>query len=137
VERLRWVTGAAGRKGRMDVTIGTIVIDCNDPQRLADFWCAAMGRRASHDEGSPYTSLKDTRGREPELVLQKVPEPKSCKNRVHFDLYAPDADAEAARLVAVGATLQTTHREQGDRWFVMQDPEGNEFCVIPSDREKT
>ncbi len=118
----------------MDVKIGTIVIDSNDPERLARFWGKVTGRRARHEDGSPYTSLSDPRGREPELVLQKVSEPKVGKNRVHFDLYAQNVDAAAERLVAAGATLQSTQHDHGGTWLVMQDPDGNEFCIIPVDQ---
>jgi hypothetical protein len=56
-----------------------------------------------------------------------VPEPKTAKNRMHFDLRAPDGDvaAEVDRLAALGATVL----RRGEDLTVMQDPEGNEFCV--------
>jgi hypothetical protein len=56
----------------------------------------------------------------------RVPEPKTAKNRMHFDLRAPDSvAAEVARLESLGATVQ----RRGDELTVMLDPEGNEFCV--------
>jgi len=56
----------------------------------------------------------------------RVPEPKTAKNRMHFDLRAPGAvEAEVGRLEALGATVV----RRGDDLTVMQDPEGNEFCV--------
>ena len=56
----------------------------------------------------------------------RVPEPKAAKNRIHFDLRAPGAIAdEVARLRGLGATVV----REGDDLVVMQDPEGNEFCV--------
>ena len=66
----------------------------------------------------------------PQLLLQRVPEPKSGKNKVHIDLAGQDLDAEVARLVSLGATPGERHR-LGDiaEWNVMADPDGNEFCI--------
>jgi predicted enzyme related to lactoylglutathione lyase len=58
-----------------------------------------------------------------------VPEPKRAKNRVHLDLVNPDP-AAVDQLVTLGATVVGEHRlAGGHRWTVMQDPEGNEFCI--------
>jgi glyoxalase superfamily protein len=67
----------------------------------------------------------------PVLSLQRVPEPKAGKNRLHLDLLVVDADGEVARLQALGATVLPpgTREEFGQRWFVLADPEGNELCV--------
>ena len=62
----------------------------------------------------------------------RVPEPKTAKNRMHLDLTAPDPEAEVARLVELGATRVADMEEWGDQWTVLQDPEGNEFCVAQS-----
>jgi predicted enzyme related to lactoylglutathione lyase len=65
------------------------------------------------------------------VLLQRVPEPKQAKNRMHLDLWVPDIEAEARRLVALGARRQSAKpvEELGSRWIVMADPEGNEFCL--------
>jgi predicted enzyme related to lactoylglutathione lyase len=65
------------------------------------------------------------------LLLQRLPEPKTAKNRMHFDIHTPDIEAEATRLVGLGATRlqQDTLSEHGTTWVLMHDPEGNEFCV--------
>jgi predicted enzyme related to lactoylglutathione lyase len=67
----------------------------------------------------------------PELVLQPVPEPKAGKNRMHLDLRVPQLEPELTRLTALGANVLTPEPidEDGSRWVVMTDPEGNEFCV--------
>ena len=66
-----------------------------------------------------------------EGATKEAMEAKVAKNRVHFDIETPDIDSEAARLESLGARrLDTEVREEhGTRWFVMADPEGNEFCV--------
>ena len=63
------------------------------------------------------------------MLFLKVPEGKTVKNRMHVDFRAPDREAEVARLVGLGATRGDTHNEFGLTWTVLQDPEGNEFCV--------
>ena len=67
----------------------------------------------------------------PDLVLQRVPEPKAGKNRMHLDLRVPTLEPELARLTVLGAEVLTPEPidEDGFRWVVMADPEGNEFCV--------
>jgi predicted enzyme related to lactoylglutathione lyase len=65
------------------------------------------------------------------ILLQRVAEPKQGKNRMHLDIKTPDVDGEVDRLVTLGAKrLSDAPMEQlGQRWVVMADPEGNEFCV--------
>ena len=58
-----------------------------------------------------------------------MPEGKTAKNRMHLDLTSDNRDAEVARLVNLGATEIDRHEEYGHAWTVMNDPEGNEFCV--------
>ena len=58
-----------------------------------------------------------------------MPEPKIAKNRKHVDLAAADRQAEVDRLIELGATRVSDVDEWGYQWTVMQDPEGNEFCV--------
>ena len=69
----------------------------------------------------------------PSMMFIRVPENKTSKNRMHLDLFAPDREAEAARLVELGATRGEDHDEYGVRWTVFTDPEGNEFCVATQD----
>lgn len=67
----------------------------------------------------------------PKLLLQRVPEAKSAKNRMHLDIHVVEIDAEAARLVGLGARRVSSSaiEEHGTRWHLMADPEGNELCV--------
>ena len=104
-----------------------IVVDCKDAEGLARFWIEALGysRRGS---GGQYVSIA---GDGPKIIFQRVDEPKSAKNRIHFDYSAPNIEAEAARLVSLGATRapEGLIEEFGIRWIRMLDPEGNEFCI--------
>jgi predicted enzyme related to lactoylglutathione lyase len=105
-----------------------ITLDCVDLDVTAAFWRAALGYRTEGVIEGRFVALG---GAGPALTLQRVAEPKTSKNRMHLDLLVADADAEVARLQALGATPRTpiARTEFGQRWFVMADPDGNEFCV--------
>jgi catechol 2,3-dioxygenase-like lactoylglutathione lyase family enzyme len=125
-----------------------LTVDCADPERLADFWSAAIGY-AKVDYSGHYAEHPEWIGRfaavrRPEeggpgpamLHFQAVPEPKEAKNRLHFDLISEDVSGEVLRLERLGATVMTQTNDFDDEWVVMADPEGNEFCVgwIPGTR---
>lgn len=105
-----------------------VTLDCVDLEVTAAFWQAALGYGRGHVIEGRYASLA---GDGPTLSLQRVPEAKTAKNRLHLDLLVADVDSEVARLRALGAgVLAPGAREEfGQRWFVLTDPEGNEFCV--------
>jgi Glyoxalase-like domain len=102
-------------------------------------WAGAM--EIPEERWGDVTALVDPEGVLPRLFFHKVPEPKSAKNRVHLDLNVGGGrqvdeqerrsrvDAAVDRLVGLGATKQREFNEQGERWIVMHDPEGNEFCL--------
>lgn len=110
-------------------TIG-LVLDCADPEALAAFWAAALGYVTLGSAGN-YVLLVAADGSQPKLLLQRVPEPKTVKNRMHLDIETADIHGEAARLEALGARRVTPEAmsEHGSSWVLMEDPEGNEFCV--------
>jgi predicted enzyme related to lactoylglutathione lyase len=108
-----------------------LVLDCADPDRLASFWSEALGYTNAGSVGQ-YVALMPPRGSgAPKLLLQRVSEPKVAKNRMHFDIEHPDIETEAARLTQLGArrVREDVRREHGTSWILMEDPEGNEFCV--------
>lgn len=109
----------------------SVVIDCQDPKALAQFWAPALGYRDVEWPHEPYVVLIGEKGLDgPLLLLQRVPEPKQGKNRLHIDVYADDIEAEANRLAKLGAKrISDPFHEHDARWIVMEDPEGNEFCV--------
>jgi predicted enzyme related to lactoylglutathione lyase len=109
-----------------------IVIDCADLDRSAAFWSAVLGYTASPAATGPYRSLEPESGAGIDVLLQRVPDVKGEKNRLHLDLRTPDLEAEVARVLALGATLLTSQPvvEDGWRWHILGDPDGNEFCVL-------
>jgi len=107
-----------------------MVLDSVDPEPLAEFWSAALGYELVGDAGN-YVLLVSAEPGQPKLLVQRVPEPKATKNRMHLDIETPDIETEAARLEALGATRLRgePQAEHGSTWVLMADPEGNEFCV--------
>ncbi len=141
------------------VTRFQVTFDSADPDALAEFWAAALGYIVQpppegyaswesflDEHGIAYTpgamsAVVDPDGAGPRLLFQRVPEPKTAKNRMHLDLNVSDVrrvgpaegrkrvDTEVQRLVGLGATAIGAYDKDGEYWTVMTDPEGNEFCV--------
>ena len=109
-----------------------VVIDCADLDRSAAFWAAALGYTREGAGGGRYRSLLPASGPGPEILLQRVPDGKQGKNRVHLDLRTRDLEPETERLLALGARRAGSQPvlESGWRWHVLADPDGNEFCVL-------
>ncbi|PRH79086.1 glyoxalase [Streptomyces solincola] len=103
-----------------------ITIDCGEPRTLAAWWARALDAEIAEDFDGEFVIV----GAQP-LVLgfQHVDEVRQTKNRVHVDFHTEDRAAEVARLVAMGATVVGEHSAGPLTWNVLQDPEGNEFCV--------
>jgi predicted enzyme related to lactoylglutathione lyase len=108
--------------------IGNVTFDCEHPPRVAEFWAAALGYQVK-EASEFFAEVVAPDGTRPNLLFIKVPEPRTGKNRVHVDLGSDDREGEIERLVGLGATRGETHTMAGITWTVLQDPEGNEFCV--------
>ena len=107
-----------------------LVLDCAQPQKLAAFWCAALGYR-EHYADAQLAVLVPSEGVASPLLLQRVPEPRTVKNRMHLDIVTAEIEAEVRRLEALGARRidDDTQSFGGTYWVRMADPEQNEFCV--------
>ncbi|WP_069385717.1 VOC family protein [Cellulosimicrobium cellulans] len=135
-----------------------VTFDCAEPRRVARFWCEVLGYVAApppdgaatwedHDRTLPpeerdtWAACSDPAGVGPRLFFQRVPEGKVVKNRVHLDVRVDTGlvgaerlavlEAECARLVALGAVRVRLLEADGEdeSCLVMQDVEGNEFCL--------
>ena len=109
-----------------------VVIDCSDLDRSAAFWSAVLGYTGGQPVTGPYRSLQPESGAGIDVLLQRVPDAKGQKNRLHLDLRTPDLDAEVGRVLDLGARLLTREpvTEDGWAWHILGDPDGNEFCVL-------
>src|SRR6188768_4040578 len=120
-----------------------VTFDCAEPERVARFWCDVLGYvvpPAPEDDGS-WSACGDPSGVGPRLYFQRVPEGKVVKNRMHLDVRVGTGlvgeerlatlEAECERLVALGAARVRVLLADDDNesCVVMQDIEGNEFCL--------
>lgn len=135
-----------------------VVGDCDDPHELATWWAealhwdvepqdedfiASMVEQGFANE-SDVTTFRGRRvwaagaaivhphGQFPRVLFQSVPEPKSVKNRVHWDLRRHEGTAspeDVERLITLGARRLGEGRQGPHSWVVLADPEGNEFCM--------
>ncbi len=112
----------------MPLVLSNITIDCADPIKLSAFWSKVLGRELDPGGTEHFCSI-GRRGPRPNYFFVRVPEGKTVKNRIHLDLTADDREAEIARVVKLGAKRVEDHQEWGAQWTVMQDIEGNEFCI--------
>ena len=129
------------------VTPFQVTFDCVQPVRVARFWCEVLGyvEEVDSDEpvldDSPWAACVDPTGVGPRLFFQRVPEGKVVKNRVHLDVRVGTGlvgeerlaalEAECARLMPLGAqrVRLLVADEENESCLVMQDVEGNEFCL--------
>ncbi len=112
----------------MPSVIKSVSFDAADALALARFWAAVFGSDVDEDSATDKAFVEAAGWGGPNIWFTRVPELKAAKNRMHFDLRAPGTvAAEVSRLEKLGATVVRNY----PRLTVMQDPEGNEFCVEP------
>ncbi|MEW9549615.1 VOC family protein [Nonomuraea sp. NPDC050783] len=122
------------------IEIHAVTVDAADPYEIASWWSRATGLPLGEDDhpGDEEVMLRTEQG--PYLLFIRVPEGKTAKNRLHFDVNGVDGrtrDEEVERLVGLGATIDADRRRpDGTGWVTMLDPEGNEFCVCRSQAER-
>jgi hypothetical protein len=115
----------------MTLAPDTLTFDCASPVTVATFWAAALGYEVEDDADDDGAFVRDPSGRTPGMFFQRVPEPKTAKNRLHLDVRPSGSmRAEVDRLLGLGATVRGFIEEGGSFWTQMRDPEGNEFCVL-------
>jgi hypothetical protein len=105
-----------------------LVVDAVDPPKIADWWADRTGGTVGTRDGAPFVWIEGAAGF-PYMfwVFHHVPEPKTVKNRVHWDVKLVDTTIDG--LVAAGAALLRP-KDDEIAWWVMADPEGNEFCAF-------
>ncbi|MBV9831252.1 MAG: VOC family protein [Marmoricola sp.] len=118
-----------------------VTFDCARPEGLAAFWCEVLGYDVTPGATDAAAACTDPTGVGPRLYFQRVPEGKVVKNRVHLDVRVGTGlvgeervsalEAEEARLLPLGAqrVQLLLADDENESCLVMQDPEGNEFCL--------
>ena len=116
----------------MSTRLTALCIDANDPLRLARFWASAL-HWDIHDENLEGIGLVPTDGPRFRFLFLPVHEPKSGKNRIHFDIVSESAVHQAEmvdQLLSLGAQHVDVGQPEDVDHVVLADPEGNEFCVV-------
>jgi predicted enzyme related to lactoylglutathione lyase len=118
----------------MSISVLAISFDAHDAAQLAQFWAQALHRSVNEGATKDFAAIgaDADSGLGVVLMFHQVPEGKTVKNRVHFDLQAADVLAEADRLTSLGAQQTRSLAENNNRWISLQDPEGNEFDLVAS-----
>jgi Glyoxalase-like domain len=106
-----------------------LVVDSADPAAQADWWAGVYGAEVTHHQPG-WSTVEQVPGMPIRTMdFNQVPEPKTVKNRIHWDVEA----AAVEPLIEIGATVLRPKGDDGLAWTVMADPEGNEFCVFTGD----
>lgn len=120
-----------GYRWHMMVRIAEIVVDTQDPDRAAEFWCAALGYRVLDRDPDGVAIAGDDSM--PTLLFIRTEDRKLHKNRLHIDVCpvaGSDRDEEVERLERLGARRIDVGQAPDATFVVMADPDGNEFCVL-------
>lgn len=132
--------GVMTDSGHHALEIHEITFDARDPHALAAFWAALLEREIRPgDMPQDDSVLVVSAPGQPGLLFLRVPEGKTAKNRIHFDLWPTSAkrDEQIERATGLGAVvLDDRRRADGTGWAVLADPEGNEFCIGRSAAER-
>jgi hypothetical protein len=107
-----------------DYRVYEVVVDAADPISIATWWAERYAANVCHDQDLAFSWIDQAPGMPWAMVFSGVPEPKTVKNRVHWDVWGETDD-----LLAAGARLIRA-RDDEIGWDVLADPEGNEFCVF-------
>ncbi len=139
-DRLPWTTFADPEGNQFCVFVDAdrspglkdVEVDSVDHAAIAAWWTDVWGGTLQHDLDDDYSYIEDVPGA-PFLAIDfaPVPEPKTVKNRLHWDVTLLDG-ATVDDLVVAGASVLAAPTSE-DRWTVMADPEGNEFCVFAAE----
>ncbi len=109
--------------------VGSIVIDCDDFDRMMNFWKEALHYTYREPPTNGWIILRDPNGRGPNVSINRTSEGHLDQYRLHLDLYTDDQEGEVKRLIALGATLRVPARPGAD-FVELADPDGNPFCVV-------
>jgi catechol 2,3-dioxygenase-like lactoylglutathione lyase family enzyme len=113
--------------------IGSIVIECSEFDKMLAFWQEALHYLPREPAKDGWVILRDPEGRNPNVSLDQDPEKRLGRNRLHLDLYTDNREGEVKRLLKIGATRHPQAYEPDDDFRVLEDPDGNLFCVVQKD----
>jgi catechol 2,3-dioxygenase-like lactoylglutathione lyase family enzyme len=119
------------------VAVGSIVMRCFEYARMFAFWQAALGYEVEHaDPNGGFVILRDPDGRGPNISIDQAAVRRSGKRSwLHLDLYTTNQESEVERLVALGASRYPWRYGSDPDYVVLEDPDGNLFCVVEVSEE--
>lgn len=112
------------------IRVGSIVTDCVKFDEMMAFWREALHYRPREPPSSGWVVLTDPDGRGPNLSFNRVKKKAPGRNNLHLDLYSDDREPEVERLVVLGARRHRQAYDPDDDFRVLEDPDGNLFCVV-------
>jgi len=113
------------------LTVGSVVIRVDDLAGEIAFWTAALDYAVREPTSDDFALLRPRRGPGVSVSLDAVAAPRVLPPRIHLDLYADDQQAEVRRLELLGARRVQWDKQPSDAdYVIMEDPEGNRFCVV-------
>ena len=110
--------------------IGSIVIHCCKFDKMVAFWQEALQYVPREPAKNGWVVLRDPTGGSPNLSLNQTSKPRTSRSRLHLDLYTDNQETEVKRLIAAGATRYPWRYRPGADFIVLEDPDGNLFCVV-------
>jgi catechol 2,3-dioxygenase-like lactoylglutathione lyase family enzyme len=118
----------------MSCRISELVLNCADPELLAKFWSDVLGYvELDREDGAIEIGLPaGFGGLQPTIILSPSSNPRTGRLPLHIDVNPVDRDqaAELERLLALGARPADVGQSGDEQWHVLEDPEGNEFCLL-------
>jgi hypothetical protein len=113
------------------IKIGSIVIRCYEFERMQVFWQEALHYVPREPASGGWVVLIDPSGKGPNISLDKLKERRTGKrSHLHMDLYSDDRNGEVERLSRIGARTYPWRYPKDADYTVLEDPDGNLFCVI-------
>lgn len=110
--------------------VGSIVTDCVRFEETMRFWQEALHYEPKYPPRGGWVILRDPQGGEPNLSFNRVRKKTQGRNNLHLDLYSADREAEVERLLGLGARRHRQRYDPEDDFRVLEDPDGNLFCVV-------
>jgi len=116
------------------IRIGSIVIDCANFDKMMAFWREALHYVPKYPPDKGWVILRDPEGTGLNVSLNLDPEKLTGRNWLHFDLYTKNQKGEIERLLKLGAKRHRQRYGPRDHFRVLEDPDGNLFCVVDTSK---
>jgi predicted enzyme related to lactoylglutathione lyase len=112
------------------IFIGSIVIHCFEFEKMVNFWKEALNYNFREEPTEDWAIIADPNRKGPNLSFEKRDRKRERRNWIHLDLYTADQELEVKRLTAIGAKPYPWRYPPEADYVVLEDPDGNLFCVV-------